>query len=77
VYTDTTRDGLMSGPNLDGLQICRDLYGGPVMVSGGIGSLEDIAACAAAGASGVLIGRALQEGSLDLGSALAGYGSPG
>jgi phosphoribosylformimino-5-aminoimidazole carboxamide ribonucleotide (ProFAR) isomerase len=51
---DTARDGLLSGPNLEGLQICRDLYGGPIMVSGGIGSLEDIAACEAAGATGVL-----------------------
>jgi phosphoribosylformimino-5-aminoimidazole carboxamide ribonucleotide (ProFAR) isomerase len=59
VYTDTTRDGMLSGPNLDGLQICRDLYGGPVIVAGGVGSLEDIAACAAAGATGVLVGRAL------------------
>jgi phosphoribosylformimino-5-aminoimidazole carboxamide ribotide isomerase len=76
VYTDTTRDGLLNGPNLDGLQICRDLYGGPVMISGGIGSLEDIAACATAGATGVLIGRALHEGTVDLGSALATfYGS--
>ena len=77
VYTDTTRDGLLNGPNLDGLQICRDLYGGPVILSGGIGSLEDIAACAAAGASGVLVGHALQEGAVDLGSALATFGSPG
>ncbi len=77
VYTDTTRDGLLNGPNLDGLQICRDLYGGPVILSGGIGSLEDIAACAAAGASGVLIGQALQEGAVDLGSALNTFGRSG
>jgi len=70
VYTDTTRDGLMTGPNLDGLQICRDLFGGPVILSGGISSLEDIAACAAAGASGVVIGRALYEGRVDLAGAL-------
>ncbi len=70
VYTDTTRDGLMTGPNLDGLQVCRDLFGGPVILSGGISSLEDVAACAAAGASGVVIGRALYEGRVDLAGAL-------
>ena len=70
VYTDTTRDGLMTGPNLDGLQVCRDLYGGPVILSGGISGLEDITACAAAGATGVVIGRALYEGRVDLASAL-------
>jgi phosphoribosylformimino-5-aminoimidazole carboxamide ribotide isomerase len=76
VYTDTARISLLDGPNLDGLQICRDLYGGPVIVAGGIGSLEDVAACAEAGASGVLVGRALQEGALDLRSALAVFTSP-
>jgi phosphoribosylformimino-5-aminoimidazole carboxamide ribotide isomerase len=76
IYTDTTRDGLLTGPNLDGLQICRDLYGDPVIVAGGIGSLEDIAACAAAGASGVLVGRALHEGRIDLATALAVVTNP-
>lgn len=76
VYTDTTRDGLLAGPNLDGLQICEDLYGGPVIVAGGIGSMDDIAACAAAGASGVLVGRALYEGRVDLASALRTFANP-
>jgi phosphoribosylformimino-5-aminoimidazole carboxamide ribotide isomerase len=77
VYTDTTRDGVLSGPNLDGLQICRDLYGGPVIVAGGIRDLDDIAACAAAGATGVLVGRALHEGNVDLASALQTFTNPG
>lgn len=76
VYTDTTRDGMLSGPNLDGLQICRDLYGGPVIVAGGIGTLEDIAACAAAGATGVLVGRALHEDTVDLASAVRTFANP-
>ncbi|HEY8672775.1 MAG TPA: 1-(5-phosphoribosyl)-5-[(5-phosphoribosylamino)methylideneamino] imidazole-4-carboxamide isomerase [Candidatus Dormibacteraeota bacterium] len=76
VYTDTTRDGLLTGPNLDGLQICEDLYGGPVIAAGGIGSLDDIAACAAAGAAGVLVGWALHEGRVDLASALRTFANP-
>ena len=76
IYTDTARDGLLTGPNLDGLQICRDLYGDPVIVAGGISSLDDIAACAAAGATGVLVGRALYEGRVDLASALAAFTNP-
>lgn len=75
VYTDTMRDGLSAGPNLDGLQICEDLYGGPVLIAGGIGSLDDIAACAAAGASGVLVGRALYEGRVDLATAIRTFAS--
>lgn len=76
VYTDTMRDGLFAGPNLDGLQICEDLYGGPVLIAGGIGSFDDIAACAAAGAVGVLVGRALYEGRVDLGSAIRTFAGP-
>jgi len=70
VYTDTTRDGLLAGPDLAGLQTCRELYGGPVIASGGIGSIDDITACAAAGAAGVVVGKALYEGRVDLTDAL-------
>jgi len=70
VYTDTTRDGLLGGPDLDGLRSCLELYGGPVIASGGIGSVDDITACVAAGAAGVIVGRALYEGRVDLPVAL-------
>src|ERR1022692_481731 len=70
VYTDTTRDGLLAGPDLDGVRTCRELYGGPVMASGGIRSVDDITACAAAGASGVVVGKALYEGRVDLADAI-------
>jgi phosphoribosylformimino-5-aminoimidazole carboxamide ribotide isomerase len=70
VYTDTTRDGLMTGPDLDGLRTYRELYTGPVFMSGGISSLADIAACADAGAAGVVVGKALYEGRIDLTAAL-------
>jgi phosphoribosylformimino-5-aminoimidazole carboxamide ribotide isomerase len=70
VYTDTTRDGLLAGPDLDGVRTCRELYGGPVIASGGIRSVDDITACAAAGASGVVVGKALYEGRVDLADAI-------
>ena len=70
VYTDTTRDGLLTGPDLDGLRSCQELYGGPVIASGGIRSVDDIKACAAAGAAGVVVGKALYEGRIDLAEAL-------
>jgi phosphoribosylformimino-5-aminoimidazole carboxamide ribotide isomerase len=57
---------LLGGPDLDGLRSCLELYGGPVIASGGIGSLDDITACAAAGATGVIVGKALYEGRVDL-----------
>ncbi len=76
IYTDTARDGVQAGPDLDGLRWCRDSYSGPVYLSGGVSSLEDIAACAAGGAAGVIIGTALYEGRVDLAAALRAVGSP-
>jgi len=70
VYTDTTRDGLMTGPDLEGLRTYCSLYGGPVFMSGGISSLADIAACAEEGAAGVVVGKAFYEGRIDLHEAL-------
>lgn len=70
IYTDTARDGALAGPDLDGLRRCRDGYPGPVSLSGGISTLADIAACAEAGAAGVVIGKALYEGRIDLQAAL-------
>ena len=76
IYTDTMRDGLMAGPDLDGLRRCREGYAGPVYMSGGISSLDDITASAAAGAAGVIVGKALYEGRVDLGAALRAFASP-
>jgi phosphoribosylformimino-5-aminoimidazole carboxamide ribotide isomerase len=76
VYTDTTRDGMLEGPNLAGLDTCREIYSGDVFLSGGIRSLEDIDACADHGAAGVVVGRALYEGRVDLGGALQKYPEP-
>jgi phosphoribosylformimino-5-aminoimidazole carboxamide ribotide isomerase len=70
VYTDTMRDGLLTGPDIDGLRSCQELYGGPVIASGGIGSVDDVKACAAAGAAGVVVGKALYEGRIALAEAL-------
>lgn len=76
VYTDTTRDGLMTGPDLEGLQRYRAVYGGPVYLSGGVSSLEDLTACAAAGVAGVVVGKALYEGRIDLVAALRAVAEP-
>jgi phosphoribosylformimino-5-aminoimidazole carboxamide ribotide isomerase len=76
IYTDTTRDGVMSGPDLDGLRTYRDRFNGPVFLSGGISDLDDLAACAAAGAAGVVVGKALYEGRIDLVAALRATASP-
>ena len=73
IYTDIGRDGMMKGVNVDGVVELARAVTVPVIASGGVTDLADIEAlCAVAGegVSGVVIGRALYEGSLDLPTAL-------
>jgi phosphoribosylformimino-5-aminoimidazole carboxamide ribotide isomerase len=76
VFTSTTHDGMLAGPDLAGLARCRALSDGDVFVSGGIAGVDDVAACATAGAAGVIIGRALYEGAVDLGALLERFTAP-
>jgi phosphoribosylformimino-5-aminoimidazole carboxamide ribotide isomerase len=70
VHTAIERDGTLGGPALDDLRgVCRR-FPGPVLASGGITSVDDVAACEEAGAAGVIVGRALHEGLFDLRAAL-------
>ena len=73
VYTDTTRDGMLLGPNLAGLATCVETYAGPVFLSGGVSSVDDIVACQAGGAAGVVVGSALYERRIDLADALSAF----
>ncbi len=75
IYTDTTRDGTMTGPALDGLkEIMSHLKEGiSFIVSGGVSSLEDLLKLKALepqGLSGAIVGRALYEGKIDLEQAI-------
>lgn len=69
VYTDISRDGMMSGLNIEStVELARSVRI-PVIASGGITNLDDIRAlCAVAeeGIMGAITGRALYEGTLDL-----------
>jgi phosphoribosylformimino-5-aminoimidazole carboxamide ribotide isomerase len=71
VYTDISRDGAMSGPNLAALTEMVARSGMSVIASGGVRNLDDLRATRAAGADGAIVGRALYTGDLDLGSALS------
>lgn len=66
IYTDTERDGMLAGPDLGGLDRCREVFAGPLFLSGGVRDLDDVRQAAAHGAAGVVIGRAVLEGRLDL-----------
>jgi phosphoribosylformimino-5-aminoimidazole carboxamide ribotide isomerase len=74
VYTDIGRDGTEHGPDLTGTQAVARAAGIPVIASGGVGSLDHLRALvplAADGVTGVIIGRALYTGAVDLAAALA------
>lgn len=73
IYTDIDRDGAMAGPNIPATAALARAVSIPVIASGGVSSLDDLAALKACGAplDGVISGRALYEGRLDLAAALA------
>lgn len=72
VITDISRDGMLTGPDLDGLSLAVAATTTPVIASGGVSSLDDIAALALIpGLGGVITGRAIYEGRFDVASALA------
>ncbi|KPL48956.1 1-(5-phosphoribosyl)-5-[(5-phosphoribosylamino)methylideneamino] imidazole-4-carboxamide isomerase [Xanthomonas axonopodis] len=70
--TDIARDGMLSGPNMALYAHLRALTPQlQVQVSGGARNLADVAAAKAAGCAGIVLGKALLEGHLDLDEALA------
>lgn len=71
IYTDVTRDGTGAGLNLAPAQSLARASGASVVVSGGVRSLDDVRRVRLAGLSGVILGRALYQGDIDLAEALA------
>ena len=74
VVTDVTRDGTLTGPNIELLRTVASLSPAPVVASGGIARLEDIAALAdlvPQGIDSAIIGKALYSGAFTLQQALA------
>jgi len=74
VYTDIERDGALQGVNLDATVALAQAVAVPVIASGGVASLDDIAALMAfesVGIEGVICGRALYDGRIEPASALA------
>ena len=69
--TAIDRDGLLEGPDLALIERLVDLELGSIIASGGVASLDDVRALRAVGTAGVIIGRALYEGRVDLREALA------
>lgn len=72
IYTDVERDGTLAGGNAEALARLLEAAPGVAFVAaGGISSTDDVRRLARVGASGVVLGRALYDGTLDLSTALA------
>jgi len=70
IFTDIARDGMLTGPALDATAELVRGTGMAVIASGGIGSLADVEAVRGIGAAGVIVGKAIYEGKVDLAACL-------
>jgi phosphoribosylformimino-5-aminoimidazole carboxamide ribotide isomerase len=70
VFTDISRDGLSSGLNIASTRALADATELEVIASGGVSTIEDVRAAREADLAGVIIGRALYEGTIELKEAM-------
>lgn len=70
VYTDIAKDGMLDGPNISEMETMRQVVPFPLVVSGGIASLDDIRRLSQDGYDACIIGKALYENKFSLPDAL-------
>ena len=66
IYTDISRDGMLTGPNVSATKKLSDASGLDVIASGGVSCMEDLEELSDAGIYGAIIGKAYYEGKVDL-----------
>ncbi len=74
IYTDIARDGMMQGPNIEATRALAESVNIPVIASGGLSTLDDIRrliAIESSGVTGVITGKAIYSGAIDLREAVA------
>ncbi len=73
IYTDISRDGMLQGPNIEATRQLAEAISIPVIASGGLSTLKDIEnlmAIESAGVTGVITGKAIYTGAIDLAEAI-------
>jgi phosphoribosylformimino-5-aminoimidazole carboxamide ribotide isomerase len=70
IYTDISRDGTLQGPNIAATATLVRPGGPDIIASGGVGQLDDLLALAQSGVAGVIVGKALYTGAIELRHAL-------
>lgn len=76
LYTDVAKDGMMQGPNYEHTGKLVVAGKTPVIASGGVGSIEHIRRLLCVGCWGVIVGRSLYEGTVDLSEAIQVAAAP-
>ncbi|HNS21789.1 MAG TPA: 1-(5-phosphoribosyl)-5-[(5-phosphoribosylamino)methylideneamino]imidazole-4-carboxamide isomerase [Sedimentisphaerales bacterium] len=71
IYTDITKDGMLTGPNIERTAALVAAVKTPVIASGGVKEAADIQKLIPIRVAGVIVGRSLYEGTLDLKDAIA------
>ncbi len=70
IFTDISRDGMLGGPAVESTRAFAEVVKRPVIASGGVGSLEDVRALSRLPIEGIIIGRALYTGAVELSEAI-------
>lgn len=73
IYTDISKDGMMSGPNIESTKELIEKTGMDIIASGGVSCMQDIENVKNINAAGVIIGKALYNGALDLKQVIADF----
>lgn len=73
VYTDISRDGMLSGPNVEATRKLTEETGLDIIASGGVSCMEDLKCLHEAGIRGAIIGKALYENRIELAEAVRLY----
>ncbi len=76
VYTDISRDGMLSGPNVEATRRLAEQTGLDVIASGGVSCMEDLERLEENGIRGVIIGKALYEKKILFPEAVRRFGGP-
>jgi phosphoribosylformimino-5-aminoimidazole carboxamide ribotide isomerase len=80
VFSSIERDGMLTGPDLDGTRKVADVVRGSFVYSGGVSSVDDLKALAGlrqVNLTGVIVGKALYEGRFTVAEGQAALGKPG
>ena len=73
VYTDISRDGMLTGPNVEATKALTRETGIDIIASGGMSSMDDLKRLHEAGVKGAIIGKALYENRINLKEAVEAF----